>query len=251
MNTRPKIPDYSALVTRLENCLPDFERTVTSTEFKIRSKEFEIHKIVLGRGNPRRALITAGIHGDEPAGVETVLHFLESGRYKHYTGQWEITLVPCINPSGWSLGTRENADGVDLNRKFKELSVPSEVQWVQFLFSEPYHLDLELHEDVDSHGYYLYQKEKPPISPLGVKIIDGVSEIMEINRDSEIEGMPAEEGVLSRLSDPDEMEWWPMALYAAMKGCQKVFTLETATRFPMELRVSAHLKALDIALKHG
>jgi predicted deacylase len=29
-------------------------------------------KFVLGEGNQRKALISAGIHGDEPSGVETI-----------------------------------------------------------------------------------------------------------------------------------------------------------------------------------
>ena len=137
---------------------------------------------------------------------------------------------------------------IDLNRVFKELSPPAEVVFAQELYDLPYDLDIELHEDVDSSGYYLYQKENEPVSDLGRNMLNAVSEIMEINLDEEIEEMPAERGLLARLSGPEEMEWWPMAIYAYARGCQKAFTLETAARFPIETRVRAHLKALAIAL---
>ena len=35
-------------------------------------KEYSLVKFVLGEGNQRKALISAGIHGDEPSGVETI-----------------------------------------------------------------------------------------------------------------------------------------------------------------------------------
>ena len=49
-------------------------------------KKYPIKKIILGDSKPRRALISAGIHGDEPAGIETICVFLESKKYDagHY-----------------------------------------------------------------------------------------------------------------------------------------------------------------------
>ena len=35
-------------------------------------KEYSLVKFVLEEGNRRKALISAGIHGDEPSGVETI-----------------------------------------------------------------------------------------------------------------------------------------------------------------------------------
>ncbi len=239
---------YSRVLSRLETVLPDNTEMV-SIPINTGKSQYPIQHIILGRGNPRRALISAGIHGDEPAGVETVLTFLEQNKYESYINDWEINLIPCINPSGLNAATRENDNNVDLNRKFQDDNPPQEVAFIQSLFDQPFDLDIELHEDIDSPGYYLFQKEKDPISPLGRKILDEVSKIMPLNLEKEIEELPAENGLLARLSDPDEMDWWPMAIYAFWKGCKKAFTLETATKLPMELRVQAHLKAIETALK--
>ncbi len=238
---------YDDTLSRLKNAVPGKDLASPHT-ITVNSIQYPVYSIILGRGNSKRALISAGIHGDEPAGVETILTFLEKKLFEKYLDSWELTLLPCINPSGLNLGTRENAAGIDLNRKFRDPAPPEEVRWVQNQFQSPFDLDLELHEDIDSPGYYLYQKENGSLSKLGRTILDQVSTIMSLNHLDEIEEMPADEGLLARLSDPDEMEWWPMALYAFSMGCRKAFTAETATSFPMETRVAAHLKAIETAL---
>jgi len=112
-------------------------------------------------------------------------------------------------------------------------------------------VDLELHEDVDSPGYYLYQKDQTTdLSSLGRAILDRVESIHPLNLAQEIEEIPADRGLLSRLSEPDEMEWWPMALYAYIRGCSHVFTLETSPALPMDVRIKAHLLAIQTVLEH-
>jgi protein MpaA len=61
-----------------------------------------------------RLLVIAGIHGEEP---ETT--FLLSRAMRMFEEPFEsVALVLCANPDGVSLGTRGNANGVDLNRNF-------------------------------------------------------------------------------------------------------------------------------------
>jgi len=212
---------------------------------------YPVVKIIIGEGNPRRVLISAGIHGDEPAGVEAVCTFLEQKFIHQFTADWELTLLPCLNPTGYESSTRENHAGKDLNREFK-LEIPSlEVALARSVFEKPFDLTLELHEDVDSRGYYLYQKENAnPVSNLGGKIIDAVKTVMPINLEPEIDGIPAHGGVISRLAEPEDMSWWPMALYSIHRGTPRTFTMETSTHFPMRTRVAAHVLALETALKY-
>lgn len=61
-----------------------------------------------------RLLVFAGIHGEEP---ETT--FLLSRAVRAFEKNFEhISVVLCANPDGVALGTRGNANGVDLNRNF-------------------------------------------------------------------------------------------------------------------------------------
>ncbi len=214
------------------------------------NRDYPLIKIVVGKGNPRRVLISGGIHGDEPAGVEAICAFLENKLYRNFLKAWEFTLLPCINPSGFEAGTRHNQDDIDLNRKFKEDQVPREVAFVKSILDQPYDLDLELHEDVDSPGYYLYQKDQTTdLSSLGRVVLDRVEPIHPLNLAEEIEEVPADRGLLSRLSEPEDMEWWPMALYAYTRGCRHVMTLETSPDLPIEVRIKAHLRAIQTALE--
>ena len=244
------VRNFDAIVTRLKALQsPEVELTEVDT-LTSGNRVLPLIKIIVGKGNPRRILISGGIHGDEPAGVETLCTFLEDQLYKIHLRNWEFTLLPCINPTGFEIGTRNNQDDIDLNRMFRETTVPREVDFVKSVLEQPYDLDLELHEDIDSPGYYLYQKDQSAeLSPIGRAILNRVESIHPINLAEEIEEMQADRGLLGRLSEPDEMEWWPMALYAYIRGCRHVFTLETAPVLPMEVRVNAHLTAIQTALQ--
>jgi predicted deacylase len=95
----------------------------------------------------------------------------------------EITILPCVNPYGFENNTRENYNKKDLNRFFKEPSPPIEIQLVKSVI-KPSHFDLtlELHEDIDSHGYYLFQKSNMPNGlEYGTQIINSVKKIIPIN----------------------------------------------------------------------
>lgn len=246
----PPVRQFDDILVRLKASLnPVGELTEVDT-LPAGNREYPLIKIVLGKGNPRRILISGGIHGDEPSGVETICAFLEAKFYKNFLDDWEFTLLPCINPSGFEVGTRNNQDGIDLNRMFKEVTPPKEVNFVKAVLDQPYDLDLELHEDVDSSGYYLYQKDQSAVlSPLGRAILDRVESIHPLNLAEEIEEMPADRGLLSRLSEPDEMEWWPMALHAYTRGCSHIFTLESSPALPLAVRVNAHLLAIQTAIQ--
>jgi len=77
---------------------------------------------VLGRplrayevGNPKSAekvLVVGCIHGNECAG-NAVVALLERTRPR-----FDLWLIPNLNPDGYRRETRQNADGVDLNRNF-------------------------------------------------------------------------------------------------------------------------------------
>jgi predicted deacylase len=112
------------------------------------ANKYPLHHIILGQGNSRRVLVAAGIHGDEPAGVETICVFFESGIYKSYLDKWELIVLPCINSYGFEHDTRENHDKMDLNRLLKVDSPPQEVTLAKSIFKPSiFDLTLELHED--------------------------------------------------------------------------------------------------------
>lgn len=224
------------------------ERNISFTDQKLETprKNYSLIKFVLGEGNRRKALISAGIHGDEPSGTETICSFLENNRFHTYATEWELTFLPCLNPYGYEYGIRENHEGNDLNRLFKHNSPPPEVSFAMSVFDKSYDLTIELHEDFMSPGYYLYQKgTRAEDDCLGPHILQDVKNIMPINLSEEIDGYSANKGVVIPENDLEAMDWWPMALYSLSKGTRRALTLESATKFSMEKRVEAHLLAID------
>jgi murein peptide amidase A len=247
MQPAKKRNSFESIIHRLQKIHPDSIETYHTNQ----TSAYPLIKIVLGKGNPRRVLISAGIHGDEPGSVESLLTFLENKNYSPYINNWEITLLPCINPHGYELGTRENHQGNDLNRLFKVDDPPTEVSFAQSLFNTPIELTIELHEDNESTGYYLYQKGiDTKDDELGYEILDAVKNIMPINLDDEIDGSSADRGVIGKGIDISTMDWWPMALYGLTKGVERCLTLETASHFDMTTRVNAHLTAIKTALNY-
>ena len=152
---------YLELLRRLE-------RLSQSPYFKLRElgktilDGVEYPLIMAGWQGPYRAersvCLSAGMHGDEPAGVEALMRFIERHlEDEHLLRRFRFTVFPCDNPSGHDLGTRENAQGIDLNREWKKPRPPAEVALVRrALRGRKFHLSVELHEDVDSQGFYLY-----------------------------------------------------------------------------------------------
>jgi len=73
---------------------------------------------VLGQG-PEVVFILSTIHGDEPAGtplVKKLADYLQQQR-KFLEG-CTVVLMPVANPDGLARNTRQNTNGVDLNRNF-------------------------------------------------------------------------------------------------------------------------------------
>ena len=250
MSSSKKLNNFDSILHRLEKIFPKQDCIETLHTLQTPLRTYPLIKIVVGRGNSRRALISAGIHGNEPGGVETILKFLENDFYSTFTNNWEITFLPCINPYGYEFGTRENHQEKDLNRLFKVDAPPLEVLFAQSIFDSNFDLTLELHEDDESSGCYLYQKGKnAKHQGLGIEILKSVEKIMPINIESEIDGSPASHGVIGKDSDISTMDWWPMALYGFSKGVGMSLTLEAASKYELETRVASHLMAIKTALK--
>lgn len=71
-----------------------------------------------------RVLIISGQHGDEPLAMDAVERLAANGGWGRRMPGLEIAMVPCLNPDGRIRGTRENAQGIDLNRDHQLLKSP-------------------------------------------------------------------------------------------------------------------------------
>lgn len=244
--------DYAELFTRVKSALAsERDATMDLRDVSADGKVYPLVKIVVGRKHSRTVLMAAGIHGDEPSGVEAICEFVVRKGYVPFLADWQLTLLPCLNPWGYEHGSRENHQHKDLNREFNMQDPLPEVAFAQSAFQHPFDLILDLHEDSDSPGFYVYQcvgseQEKE----VGHVILENVATSMPVNTHAEIDGRPADRGVIERLCKPDSMSGWPMPIYALTKGARRYITLETSSQFPLEVRVYAHLLALEAALTY-
>ena len=116
-------------------------------------------------GQVSRIHISTGIHGDEPAGPLAALRLIRENRWPEHA---EIFLLPCLNPLGFVLNQRGNAEGIDLNRDYRALKSAEARMHIAWLERQPkFDLYFCLHEDWESNGFYLYEQNRTsgPPSP--------------------------------------------------------------------------------------
>lgn len=241
---------YSQLIQRLD-ALPSVDLHVIGAV-----GEYPIHRISLPNASEKShtILLTAGVHGDEPAGIETVLHLLESEECE-ILAPFSFTIVPCINPSGYVDNTRENRQGADINRSFEEDSV-AEVRLIKDLLQgQQIDCFIDLHEDWEAKGFYLYEGRRNK-NGIGADIISAVEEIGPIDSDGDIGGEDGNDNdsneSISRGVFAVAAAWGTVGLapYVLEYYAPHVLIFETPTSWEIDRRVAAHLAALKSALAH-
>ena len=156
------IRDYSNLISRLREIAesPNVELEQIG-EFEADSRTYPMFLLRMGSPGAGKTgvLINAGIHGDEPAGVEAALQFLETNSANDdLLSRFFFVVFPCNNPTGWELDIRENWQGIDLNREFNRRKCAPEARIIsQALQGHCFDIVFEMHEDIDAPGLYLYE----------------------------------------------------------------------------------------------
>lgn len=200
------------------------------------------------RGGAGKFYISSGIHGDEPAGPLALLELVKSGLLDN-TGDWYI--CPMLNPTGLAVGTRENCDGVDLNRdylKFRTKEVMAHAKWLEGVQAD---LAISLHEDWESTGFYYYEINQLEDVPERYEhIVKAVTQYMPMEPMSLIDDHDVRlPGWIYHCCDADEPEHWPEAIYLAKRGCPLSFTFETPSSADLGNRVSSQVSAVKALLE--
>jgi protein MpaA len=193
-----------------------------------------------------RFYISTGIHGDEPAGPLAALRLLQEN---HWPADAELWLLPCLNPEGFILNTRENAGNIDLNRDYRDAKSPETAAHIAWLERQPdFDLYLCLHEDWESHGFYLYEQNPNNKPSLADKMIAAAKKVCSIDLSEIIEDRPAQNGIIRPILNPDERPLWPEALYLITHKSRQGYTLEAPSDFPLPGRVDALVATVNAAL---
>jgi hypothetical protein len=194
-----------------------------------------------------RLYISSGIHGDEPAGPLAVRQLLEEDRWPATVELW---LCPCLNPTGFLLNSRENQDGIDLNRQYLRPTSAETVAHMEWLARQPsFDLCLCLHEDWESHGFYIYELNPDNRPSVAQAVIQKVEEVCPIDRSDVIEGRPAAGGIILPSTDPRSRPDWPEAFYLLTHKTRFSCTLEAPSDFPLPVRVASLVAGVKAAVE--
>ena len=194
----------------------------------------------------RRIYISTGIHGDEPAGPLAIRQLLRENSWPADAALW---LCPCLNPTGFALNRRENAQGIDLNRDYRHLETDETRAHSAWLKRQPdFDLTLCVHEDWEAHGFYLYELNPDQRLSPAERIIEAVAKVCPIDHSPLVDGREARNGIIRPDLDPAKRPRWPEAFFLIQNKTRHCFTLEAASDFPIETRVGALVTAVRAAL---
>jgi murein peptide amidase A len=199
------------------------------------------------RGPRPRIYLSGGIHGDEPAPPLALLELVERGVFDE-RAVWFV--CPLLNPAGFNCRTRENADGVDLNRDYKTLRTIEIQGHARWLNRQPnFDLTICVHEDWEAQGYYLYELNPSSGPSLARAMLDAAACVCPLESATTIDGRPiAEPCIIRPVADPLLRDSWPESIYLRAHHTQLGYTLESPSALPLARRIAAHRAAIEAAL---
>jgi murein peptide amidase A len=190
--------------------------------------------------------LSAGIHGDEAAATEGLVEWAQANSDK--LRLLNVLIFPCLNPWGLVNNSRRDPDGRDLNRSFHTSAVPQIAAQMQWLTGCAFDLALNLHEDYDAIGLYIY--ELPRVKPYWAELLlQAAAKHIPADPRKRIEGRAARSGVVRRNITPDLMPEWPEAFVLYFQNAVRIFTVETPSEFHLDDRVNAQIAMISKAVE--
>ena len=194
--------------------------------------------------------VSAGIHGDEPAGPEALACWAEVNLAALTRAEHPLPLfiLPCLNPWGLVENRRSDALGRDLNRVFHRRVSPIR-ELKRLLADERFALGLALHEDYDGRGIYLYEIHATATS-IGAELLRAcTSKAMPVDPRRTIEDFPFKNGLLTRRILPEDVTMHPEALAVYPRHADHFITFETPSEFGLGVRVRAQVRLIETCVR--
>ena len=192
--------------------------------------------VELGDGALPMVTLSAGVHGDEPAGPLALLYLAEN---ELLDTRFSYRVWACTNPTGFDAGTRENADGVDINRTFgRGGSSPEARALVVANRDLKFVLAIDLHEDDEAAGFYCYAYGGPAIGEAVIRALRERGDAIDAR--GCLRPNPVEEA--------ESIGGLSLSLLLARNAAQRALTFETATTGSLESRIESHAVAVQAAV---
>ncbi len=244
--TAQRVHDYRHLIAR-------WRRVAREAGLKLvpfaRAGDYPVYGLQTPPGRRGGLYVSAGIHGDEPAATEGLIHWAE----KHLAAlvrsrSLPLMILPCLNPWGLVNNQRADAEGRDVNRLFDGSDFAPVSELKQLLAAWTFELGLNLHEDYDARGIYLYEiNPRPP--DFGSGLLQVASAVLPIDDRRRIDGRPFKAGLALRRANLARFPLHPEAIYLHLHHGSHVITFETPSEFSLGPRVHAHVLLIEECIR--
>lgn len=201
--------------------------------------------------------LSAGVHGDEPAGPWALLSLAECGLLDP---RLSYRMWACTNPTGYAAGTRANVDGDDINRAFDRGGrTPEAKAIITANRDRRFALSLDLHEDIEADGFYCYEPRQD--RDLGTSVLRALDlaglPLQALRPDFDL-GYPEQAEELRTLErgrvipnvalERRHFPGLPYSLYIGKKAAQHVMTLESPGTRDWKTRIATLRVAVTAAI---
>ncbi len=122
VDAQGNIRDYQAdVVSRLMRLPANVHTLESYGTIHTPHEDYDALRVTVGdvRNGKPNILITGGVHGYEPSGVEAAIRFLEEDAPR-LSDQFNFIVYPCISPWGYEYDQRWNWQAEDVNRNFSD-----------------------------------------------------------------------------------------------------------------------------------
>lgn len=201
-------------------------------------------------------LVCAGFHGEESAGPWGLIKALTQ-LDASVLNKVNLSILPLVNPSGFSIGNRLNMFQQNPNRGFiyqsgqvgsdQHTSVEGLIlqQSMATLLAASGHGILTCHEDVLLHDTYLYALESSNLpNQLSHQLRDSLGQYFPIAADGDIDECPVKNGIIFNHFDSS----FESALFQS--GSQIAICTETPGQQEFDQRVLANRDVMTLFINH-
>jgi hypothetical protein len=244
MNHYGQVHDYKLLIKK-------WRALVRKNGWKIKkiaeSADMPIYEVFSGKEDSGNLVyISAGIHGDEPASVWALYSWFEMQSESH--DELSFMIFPCLNPFGLINNIRFDSDGDDLNRSWgsTEKSLISQIieRTKPFSFS----MAINLHEDYDANGIYLYESLDGKMrDDLALQILSSGSKYIPVDSRKKIEGRWSKNGIIRPSPSSLPKEGLPEAAFLQRGKAKRTLVLETPSEYDLRQRIKAQVAMIQKA----
>jgi hypothetical protein len=128
--------------------------------------------------------LSGTVHGNEPIGAVYLTHKILTGQFENK--KFNYAIIPCVNPDGYELHTRENYNKIDLNRDFSENPESGEALAIQkylSVFERQYVISVDIHEssryasiddDPAPDNFYMWELNNDKDNRVGALIVENL-----------------------------------------------------------------------------